>query len=378
MSTGTGGAGEASVLRVGIVGLGNISGAYLGWLDAHGAAAGLRLTAVADLDAGRARAVADGRPGVRALSTEALCADPEVDVVLNLTIPAAHGAVAHAAIAAGKHVYGEKPLAADRAEAMGVMAAAEKAGVRVGCAPDTVLGRGVQTARAVVDAGTIGVPTAATAFMTTAGHERWHPGPRFYYQPGGGPLLDMGPYYLTALVHLLGPVVRVMGAGGRGRAERVVGSGPAAGTVFPVEVDTHVTGVLVHESGALSTVLMSFDVHAARLPFIEVYGTEGSVSVPDPNTFDGPVEVYGAADREWRRIPLTHGYLEGGRGLGLADLAAALRDGSRHRASGEVALHVLDIMESLLTAAEEHSGVALRTTCVRPEPAPTTLGAAPE
>lgn len=182
-----------------------------------------------------------------------------------------------------------------------MLAAARETGLRVGCAPDTVLGTGTQTARKAVDDGLIGRPVAATAFMTGAGHERWHPDPEFYYRPGGGPLLDMGPYYLSALVHLLGPVVRATGASSRPRARRTIGSGPRAGHTFPVEVDTHITGVLEHASGALSTLVMSFDVRAARLPRVEVHGTDASLSVPDPNNFEGAVEIHRGDG--WEALP---------------------------------------------------------------------------
>ncbi|HEY0807703.1 MAG TPA: Gfo/Idh/MocA family oxidoreductase, partial [Pseudonocardiaceae bacterium] len=242
-------------LRVGLVGAGHISGQYLDTLPRLD---NVTLTTVADLDRDRADAVATRMPGVRAGSPDELYAADDVDVVLNLTVPGAHSAVALAAIAAGKHVYGEKPLAPTTAQARAVLVAAAAAGVTVGCAPDTVLGTGVQTARASLDAGDIGEPVAATAFMTTPGHERWHPAPEFYYQPGGGPLLDMGPYYLTALVTLLGPVRRVVGMASTPRATRVVGSGPRAGNRFTVTVPTHVTGVLEHVGGALSTLMMSF------------------------------------------------------------------------------------------------------------------------
>ena len=220
-----------------------------------------------------------------------LLADPDVDTVLNLTIPAAHAEIALAAIAHGKDVYGEKPLAATFAQAREMVAAADAAGVRLGCAPDTVLGTGTQTARAAIDAGLIGTPIAASAVMITPGHERWHPNPDFYYREGGGPLLDMGPYYVAALVQLLGPVRSVIGAAGRPRAERVIASGPRAGERIPVEVDTHVTGVLEHESGALSTITTSFDGMATTAAPIEVHGERGTLAVPDPNNFDGDVRL---------------------------------------------------------------------------------------
>lgn len=354
-------------LNIGIVGAGKISGAYLSTLERL---TSLRLTAVTDLDPGRAQAVADRAPAGEDVavvpSVAALVARDDVDAVLNLTIPAAHADVALAALRAGKHVYGEKPLAANREEADVVLAAAREAGLRVGCAPDTVLGTGTQTARKAVDDGLIGRPVAATAFMTGAGHERWHPDPEFYYRPGGGPLLDMGPYYLSALVHLLGPVVRVTGASSRPRTHRTIGSGPRAGETFPVEVDTHITGVLEHAGGALSTLVMSFDVRAARLPRIEVHGTEGSLSVPDPNNFDGAVEIHRGDG--WETLPVSAGHPGAGRGAGLADLAEALSQGRAHRASAELAAHVLDTMLTLMDAADQGRALPVTSTCERPAP----------
>ena len=363
---------EAEALRVGIVGAGTISGKYSVSLARLPQ---LRVTAVADLDLARAQALADEHPGARPLPLDDLLAADDVDVVLNLTQPAQHADIAQAALAAGKHVYGEKPLAITVAEGRDVLKAATAAGLRVGCAPDTVLGTGVQTARAVVDSGAIGTPHAAMAFMTTPGHERWHHSPEFYYQPGGGPLLDMGPYYLTALVHLLGPVTSVVGASSRPRHTRVIGSGPQAGQPFQVTVDSHVTGILRHSSGAVSTLVMSFDTWAARVPRIEVHGTEGSLSVPDPNHFEGTVELYSAAtapapgttpDRNWVDVGLRAGYVSSGRGYGLADLALALAEGRPHRAGEAIALHVLDIMEAVQAAADSRTSVSLTTTCERP------------
>jgi predicted dehydrogenase len=351
-------------LRIGMVGAGKISGAYL---DTLARLDTVRLTAVTDLDPDRAKEAAVRASGEVSVAASVidLAAREDVDAVLNLTVPAAHAGVALVALSMGKHVYGEKPLAATREEAASILAAARAGGLRVGCAPDTVLGTGTQTARKAVDDGLIGRPVAATAFMTTAGHERWHPDPEFYYRPGGGPLLDMGPYYLSALVHLLGPVVRVTGAASRPRAEREIGSGPRAGERFPVEVDTHVTGILEHAGGALSTLVMSFDIHAARLPRIEVHGTEGSLSVPDPNGFEGPVAVHRGSG--WEAVPASAGYPGGGRGTGLADLADALAEGRPHRASAELAHHVLDVMLTLLDAAHSGRCLTVASTCDRPE-----------
>jgi len=360
-------------LRIGLVGAGQISGAYLATLRRL---SNVAVVTVADLDETRAAAAAAAVPGARPLAVTDLLAAGDVDLVLNLTIPAAHADVALAAITAGKHVYGEKPLAVTAGRAREVLAAAARAGVRVGCAPDTVLGTGVQTARACLDAGQIGTPIAATAFMVTPGHERWHPAPEFYYQPGGGPLFDMGPYYLTALVTLLGPVRRVAAMASTPRPARTIGSGPRAGAEIDVAVATHVTGVLEHASGALSTLVMSFDVWAARLPHIEVYGTAGSLSVPDPNGFGGVVQVFSAGARDWAPAPEAAGYRGASRGYGVSDLASALASGATHRANGEIAFHVLDVMESLLTAASSGLSEDVASSCDRPPAVP--FGARPD
>ena len=348
--------------RIGVVGLGVISKVYLETLSQAPDAV---ITAVADLDPARAEAVAATLPSARAVSVAELLAADDVDVVLNLTIPAAHAEIALAAIAAGKDVFGEKPLAATFADAQRVMAAAAEAGVRVGSAPDTVLGTGIQTARAVVDAGEIGRPIAATAVMATPGHELWHPNPDFYYQPGGGPLLDMGPYYVTALVQLLGPVVSVIGAGSRLRSERVINTGPRAGEVVKVEVDSHVTGILEHASGALSTITTSFDSVATKAPNIEVHGETATLIVPDPNNFDGDVQVRRLGSREWDAVAPRAGISGAARGTGLLDMLRT-PEGAVPRASGAMGLHTLEVMTGLLASARSGSRVTLTTTVERP------------
>ena len=363
--------GTVKPLRVGVVGAGNISRAYLAALPTL---SNVEVTAVADLVAARAEKAAASVDGARALPLGALLAADDVDLVLNLTIPAAHADVADAAIAAGKHVYGEKPLAADTGSARSVLDAASDAGLRVGCAPDTVLGTGVQTARAVLDADQIGAPVAATAFMVTPGHEGWHPDPDFYYQPGGGPLLDMGPYYLTALVTLLGPVRHVAGMSSTPRSTRLIGSGPRAGQSIEVNVATHVTGLLEHENGALSTLVMSFEVWAGRLPRIEIYGTEGTLALPNPNFFDGDVRLKRHQDTDWEVLtPVTELFGAVGtpeqhrRGLGVRDLVGALA-GEPHRANAQFAFHTLEVLASFEIAQQESRVVALESSCERPEP----------
>ncbi|WFE65257.1 Gfo/Idh/MocA family oxidoreductase [Micromonospora sp. WMMD714] len=354
--------------RVGVVGLGVISRAYLDTIAHH---PGLRVVAVADLDAARSAATAATLADAEAVGVADLLAHPDVQTVLNLTIPAAHTEIALGAIDAGKHVYGEKPLAVAFPDAQMIMERAGSARVRVGCAPDTVLGTGTQTARAAVDGGLIGRPLAASAVMVTPGHEAWHPHPDFYYAPGGGPLLDMGPYYVSALVHLLGPVRAVTAAASRLRPERVIGSGPRLGQRIPVRVDTHISGVLEHVSGVLSTITTSFDGVTTTAAPIEVHGETGTLAVPDPNYFDGEVRLWPLGGDGWRVLPATAGYREGARGLGLIDAVRA-ESGRTPRAGGDLALHVLDTMTALLRAADEGRRITLTTTVRRPDPVPLT------
>ncbi|WEO77746.1 Gfo/Idh/MocA family oxidoreductase [Cryobacterium sp. SO2] len=354
--------------RVGIVGLGVISAAYLETLAASDAVV---ITAVADLDAERARSVAARLPAAQAMTVAELLASDEVDTVLNLTTPAAHAEIALGALTQGKQVYGEKPLAVTLVEGRSILAAATHAGLSVGSAPDTVLGTGIQTARAAIDDGLIGRPVAASAVMVTAGHELWHPHPDFYYREGGGPLFDMGPYYITALVHLLGPIRSVTGSSSRPHDHRIIRTGPRAGESIPVFVDTHVTGVLEHDSGALSTITMSFDSGATVASPLEVHGTDGTLAVGDPNTFDGPTSLRRVNDGGFHLLDPLAGYADGARGIGLLD---QIRTPHRTapRASGELALHVLDVMESLQRAATEGRRVDLTTTAERPTPVPLT------
>jgi len=350
-------------LNVGIVGCGTISRQYL---TTFAKLPTVDVVAAADLERSRAEAVANATPGVRALGVAELMADRTIDLVVNLTVPAAHADVALQAIAAGKDVYNEKPLAATTVDARQILESASNAGVRVGCAPDTVLGTGIQTARRAIDDGRIGSPIAATASFSTAGHERWHPNPDFYYAPGGGPLFDMGPYYITALITILGPVASVIGAASRSRATRTIGSGPRQGETIPVAIDTHVTGVLVHQSGVLSTLYMSFDSLASHAPPIEVHGETGSLLVPDPNTFDGQPMLKTLDRHEWEAMPTSAGYVGAARGFGIHDMTLS----SHPRAGGELAFHVLDVMESLLRSAHQGTAIPVRGTCKRPAPVP--------
>jgi predicted dehydrogenase len=355
-------------VKVGIIGCGKISPAYFKGCRAFDI---LDVVACADIDMSRARAKA-AEFGVQACTDEELLAIPDIEIVVNLTWPKAHTAVSLMAIEAGKNVHSEKPLAINRLDGQKTVAAARAKGVLAGCAPDTFMGGGIQTCRKLIDEGAIGRPVAAVAFFTGHGPEGWHPDPAFFFQVGGGPVLDMGPYYLTALVNLIGPIKRVCGSTSISFAERVITSQPLNGTRVKVEVPTHVAGVLDFANGAVATIVTSFDVWGANLPHIEIYGTEGSLSVPDPNRFDGRVLLLRAGEKTWNDVPLTHS-IEVGRGIGVADMAYALRYGRPQRPNGDLAYHVLDVMCAFDEAAKSGRYVDIQSTCRRPAPLPAGL-----
>jgi predicted dehydrogenase len=349
-------------MRVGVVGCGTISDIYLENLSRWQAVQVLRC---ADLLPERARSAARRHGVPRAGTVTDLLADLDVELVVNLTIPAAHGEVSLAAVAAGKHVYSEKPLATSGADARKLLDAARRQGVRVGGAPDTFLGAGGQTCRGLIDEGAIGTPLAAAAFMLGSGHESWHPAADFYYQPGGGPLFDMGPYHLTALVNLLGPVAGVSAVATKGFPHRVA----LDGHLIPVEVATHVVAILEFGSGATAHVAFSFDVTATTIPYgIEVYGTAGSIALGDPNTFGGPVLLHQRDGEGWADVPLCSSWTGDERGLGVAEMAEAIETGREHRAHGDLMQHVLTMMEGILLAAERGCRIAIESSCSRPDP----------
>jgi len=360
--------------NIGIIGCGNISSIYC---KAGGRFEALRILACADIDYARAKAVAAQHGVPKALSPADLLDDPEIGIVINLTVPAVHGEVAMKALRKGKHVYNEKPLAPKRREAREMMGLAREKGLRIGCAPDTFLGAGLQTCRALIDSGAIGTPLAASANMLSSGVETWHPNPEFFYKKGAGPLFDMGPYYLTALTTLLGPVRRVTGSAHIGIPLRTITSQPLAGTTITVETPTHIAGVLEFESGPLATLVTSFECLGHNQPEIEIYGEEGSLSVPDPNTFGGPVRLLRKGSKDWEEIPVERAYSDNSRGLGVADLAEALKEGRDHRANERVAYHVLDLMHSILDSAESGRHLDIRSTMTRPEPLPADLKETP-
>lgn len=357
-------------IRVGIIGCGNISEIYFKTLQTFDH---IELAGCADLNGERAAEKA-AKHGIRAYGVEELLADPTVSVLVNLTIPAAHAEVNRRALLAGKHVYVEKPFAVETADGLAVLALAREKGLRVGCAPDTFLGAGIQTCIGLIEEGAIGVPVAATAFMQCGGHESWHPDPEFYYKKGGGPMLDMGPYYLTALVAMLGPIQRVSGSARITFPERTITSEAKSGQRIQVEVPTHVAGTMDFASGAIGTIIMSFDVPGGQhLPRIEIYGSEGTLSVPDPNTFGGPVLLRRRTDKEFAEVSLAHGYAENSRGLGVADMAKAILTGKPHRAGGELACHVLEAMHAFGESSEAGAHIMLKTECARPEPMPVKV-----
>lgn len=353
-------------VRIGLIGCGTISPAYL---RAAATFEILDFAGCADIDPVAAQHT-EGNFGVPAMPVDDLLGD-DVEVILNLTIPAAHAAVNLAAIEAGKHVYCEKPFGLDVAEGRRVLAAADAAGLRVGCAPDTFLGGGHQTVRGLIDAGAVGTPIAGTAFMMGPGHESWHPNPAFYYQPGGGPLFDMGPYYLTALVHALGPVRRVAAITTRGREIRIIGSAPRRGESIAVAVDTHTAGTLEFVSGVVVTVVMSFDVRLHSSRCIEIHGVDASLSAPDPNGFGGIVRV--SKGREWEEHPLTHGYTDNMRSIGLADMCTSIRSGREHRCNGRLAQHVLEVMAAFGRSSDDGRHIVVESRPDRPAPLPKAL-----
>ena len=333
--------------RIGFIGVGAISGIYLE--NITNMFPDMEVYAVYDLLEERAAAAQETyHIPKRYTSLDQMLADPAVDIVLNLTRPSEHYAVTKAALLAGKPVYSEKPLAATVAEGRELAALAAEKGLALGGAPDTFLGAGLQTCRKLIEDGYIGRPVGAAAFMLCHGHESWHPDPAFYYKRGGGPMMDMGPYYLTALTALLGSVTEVTGTARKSLEQRTVTSQPRRGEVIDVEVPTHVNGILQFESGAVGTVATSFDVYYPQQARLEIYGTEGTLFLPDPNCFGGPVKLFKPTDGEVREIPLCFDYRENARALGLDGMAAALREGKRDFSCDcRRTLHVLELLEKL-------------------------------
>jgi len=363
-----------AIQRIGVVGCGKICDIYLKNLTGM---FGKRVKVSAVTDCIEERAVlASKKFNVRHIKTlKEMLSDSEIDIILNLTQPPLHYEVAMQAVTNGKHVYNEKPLCVRREEAEELIKTARANKTRVGGAPDTFLGPGIQTCRKIIDEGWIGRPVAANAFMLNHGPEHWHPEPEFYYQVGGGPMLDMGPYYLTALVSLLGPITRVTGSAQKGQAERLITSEPHNGSIIKVEVPTHIAGVLDFASGAVGVIVTSFDVYNHSMPCIEIYGTEGTLQVPDPNYFRGEIKLRRFRDKDWSTIPLVlkepdnpkdsgdwH-ELNNLRGIGITDMAEAIVEGRPHLASAELTSHVLDVMHGILDTSASGKHYEFKSSC---------------
>jgi predicted dehydrogenase len=348
---------------IGVIGCGNISTQYLRNLTAF---PDLAVLICADLDVARAKAQAAAHGVPEWGSPQDALAHPGVRLIVNLTVPAAHAEVSAAAVAAGRHVWSEKPLTLDLAGGRALLAAAQAAGVRVGCAPDTVLGAGLQSARRLIDSGAIGTPLSALTLLQGPGPQSWHPDPEFLFAPGAGPLFDLGPYYLSVLAVLFGPALRVAAIGRRPRESRVVGSGPRKGTEFAVAVPTYVAALAEYAGGQAASLLFSWDSPLHRAGFVEITGTEATLAVPDPNRFDGDPRVRRAGDAGWTVIPARGA--AAGRGSGVIDMVRAIRGGTGHRASGELALHVLEMMTAIERSAVSGAFEPVETSFDTPAP----------
>ena len=358
-----------SQVNVGIIGCGNIFPAYATGCSKFRM---LSLKSCADLNPDAARSRAEAFQ-IAAVSIEEILGDPSIDLVINLTVPKVHAKVSRKILQAGKHVYSEKPLAIDLQDGNAMMELAAQKGLRVGCAPDTFLGAGLQTSRKMIEDGWIGRPLSATAFMLSPGPESWHPNPSFFYQKGAGPMLDMGPYYITALVHLLGPVKAVCSMTSMARSERLATCKEQFGKMLPVEVPTHYSGSLLFESGAVVSMAISFDVASHTHNPIEIYGSEGSLGVPDPNTFGGPVSIRRSRATDWKEMPFAFGYQENSRSIGVADMAHAIRSGRPHRCDASLALHALEVMHAFETSHIGRCWTEIKTPCIQPAPFPLGL-----
>ncbi len=354
--------------KVGILGCGNIAPAYVTGCRPYSI---VDVVACADLNEERAKQFAH-EYGLQAQTIDELLADSDIDIIINLTIPSVHAEVSLNILNAGKHVYSEKPLAINRDDGQKILGNAVEQGLRVGCAPDTFLGGGLQTCRKLLDDGAIGRPFAAKAFMASHGPESWHPNPAFFYQTGGGPMLDMGPYYITALVNFFGAVSYLSASTSRSLDERIAGHESIRGQKIPVEINTYSAGLLNFASGVTATMMISFDVWKHHLPIIEIYGTDGTLSVPDPNTFGGTVKLWTADRQEEYEVALTHSD-EVRRGIGVAEMAHAIATNCPHRASGELANHVLDVMLAFDESSIEHQFIQMRSHIDRPDALPAGM-----
>lgn len=363
-----------SAVNLGVIGCGNISDAYFS--GAKGSSI-IRIKACADLNA-QAAQIKAGLYDVQAMTVDEMLADPEIEIVVNLTVPQAHASVSQEILAAGKHVYVEKPLAANFADATALLMSAKAKNLHVGCAPDTFLGGAHQACRAAIDGGRIGNPVSGSVAVLSHGMEAWHPNPDFFFKRGAGPVHDLGPYYVTQLINLLGPVARVTACATTGSPHRTVGSGPQRGRVIDVEVPTTVNGVLQFVGGANVAISASWDVWAHQRAPIEIYGTEGTLLGADPNFFGG-TPLFSERDRPWQALDVA-GFafaldnatnrvgkrVANYRAVGVVDMAVAIRRGRPLRASGELALHVLEVLDAFERSSTSGRHVAIDTRVERP------------
>jgi predicted dehydrogenase len=352
-------------VKIGIVGAGNISEVYCKNLTSM--FDNTELVGIADILVERAQERAD-QFGIQAFTVDELIAHPEIELVVNLTIPAAHAELAMRALSAGKSVYNEKPIAISLEDGQALLTIAREKGLRVGSAPDTFLGGGLQTVRKLIDDGLIGEPVAFNGAMLGHGMETWHPDPFFFFQPGAGPLFDVGVYYVTALVSLLGPVKDVAAHARASFEERTIGNGPKLGQKIPVTTPTHIVSTVEFESGLIGTLSASFDVWETDHAALTIYGTEGTLRLPDPNTFGGPIHYLKGGEGEWQELEVTMPYTDNSRGLGASDLARGLRSGELSRVDGELGFHVLEIMHAVLDSADQGRRITLESTVTRPAP----------
>ena len=347
-------------LGIGIIGAGVISGTYIENLTSF---ADTKVVAIADKITEKAHARAE-EFGIAAAGDNSVVLDnPEVELVVNITTPDAHAEVAAQALAAGKHVWNEKPLALDRESGRGTIEAAEAAGLRVGCAPDTFLGTGLQKSRELLESGIIGTPLTALVLLQSPGPESWHPDPAFLFQYGAGPLFDIGPYYLTALTQFFGPARKVAATASKARETRTIGSGPKAGEVFDVTVPSQYSALVQYESGQSATMIYSFDSAQTRT-LLEITGTEGTMLVPDPNMFEGEIAVRRFGEDDFTVVAETTA--QSSRGTGALDIARAIREGRPHRAQGTQAFHVLDTMVAIAESGERGEFVSVDSTFEKP------------
>ncbi len=361
---------QVGPVGVGVIGAGFISSQYLNNLTTF---PDLEVLFIADIDLDRARAQAHAYGVPKSGTVDQLLADPAIEIVVNLTIPSAHAEVAGRAIAAGKNVWTEKPFALDRETGRRLLDEAARLGLRVATAPDTFLGAGMQTALRLINDGAIGAPLNALALMQSPGPESWHPSPEFLFQDGGGPLFDIGPYYLTTLVQVFGPARRVTAASSTARPVRTIGAGARAGTQFAVTVPSFHSALIDFDTGASAQVIFSFESFRRRTGFVEVSGTLATIQFPDPNAFDGNCVIFdGSTDdgeTDKGRIVEAVGSLAT-RGTGVAELAQSIRAGRSERAAGEQAFHVLDLMVSIAESAAAGDPVDLSSTFARSLPVP--------